>query len=183
MVKAQLLSSHCCTKMITNSVLDDRVKVAQVERQEMPKGLSTMATPGRYAAKDKRALQAHHITHVLNAADGKFNVNTGPSFYRDTTITYHGVEAFDMPSFDMSPFFNPAANFIKNALSLPAGKVLVHCAMGLSRSSTLVLAYLMIHENLTLVDAINAVSANRNISPNDGFLEQLRSLDKKLHCH
>ncbi|MEQ2256597.1 Dual specificity phosphatase 29 [Ilyodon furcidens] len=204
--------------MITNSVLDDRVKVAQVDRQEMPKGLSTMATPGRYetptaselhrlmwtknggnshmdevypriyigdmyAAKDKRALQAHHITHVLNAADGKFNVNTGPSFYRDTTITYHGVEAFDMPSFDMSPFFNPAANFIKNALSLPAGKILVHCAMGLSRSTTLVLAYLMIHENLTLVDAINAVSANRNISPNDGFLEQLRSLDKKLHCH
>ncbi|CDQ79753.1 unnamed protein product [Oncorhynchus mykiss] len=26
----------------------------------------------RYAAKDKRTLQAHHITHVLNAADVKF---------------------------------------------------------------------------------------------------------------
>ncbi|XP_068438880.1 dual specificity phosphatase 29-like [Clinocottus analis] len=133
-----------------------------------------------YAAKDKRALQAHHITHVLNAANGKFNVNTGPSFYRDTKITYHGVEAFDMPSFNLSPFFYPAANFIKNALSSPKGKVFVHCAMGLSRSSTLVLAYLMIHENMTLVDAIKAVSANRNIAPNNGFLEQLRELDKKL---
>ncbi|XP_015236657.1 PREDICTED: dual specificity protein phosphatase 13 isoform B-like [Cyprinodon variegatus] len=136
-----------------------------------------------YAAKDKKTLQAHHITHVLNAADGKFNVNTGPSFYRDTTITYYGVEAFDMSSFDLSPFFYPAANFIKNALSLPTGKVIVHCAMGLSRSSSLVLAYLMIHKNMTLVDAIKAVSANRNVSPNEGFLEQLRSLDKKLHCH
>ncbi|XP_040885387.1 uncharacterized protein LOC121175644 [Toxotes jaculatrix] len=135
-----------------------------------------------YAAKDKRTLQAHHISHVLNAADGKFNVNTGQSFYRDTKITYHGVEAFDMPSFNLSPFFYPAANFIKNALSSPTGKVFVHCAMGLSRSSTLVLAYLMIHENMTLVDAIKAVSANRNISPNDGFLEQLRELDKQLHC-
>nr|XP_020501446.1 dual specificity phosphatase DUPD1-like [Labrus bergylta] len=135
-----------------------------------------------YAAKDKRTLQAHHITHVLNAADGKFNVNTGPSFYRDTKITYHGVEAFDMPSFNLSPFFYPAANFIKNALSCPTGKVFVHCAMGLSRSSTLVLAYLMIHQNMTLVDALKAVSANRNISPNAGFLEQLRDLDKKLHC-
>lgn len=76
----------------------------------------------RYAAKDKRTLQAHHITHVLNAADGKFNVNTGPSFYRGTTITYLGVEAFDMSSFDLSPFFYPAANFIKNALSLPTGE-------------------------------------------------------------
>ncbi|XP_010767201.1 uncharacterized protein [Notothenia coriiceps] len=135
----------------------------------------------RYAAKDKRKLLAHHITHVLNAADGKFNVNTGHSFYRDTKITYHGVVAFDMPYFDLSPFFYPAANFIKNALSSPTGKVFVHCAMGLSRSSTLVLAYLIIHENMTLVDAIKAVSANRHISPNNGFLEQLRELDKKLH--
>ncbi|XP_034427327.1 dual specificity phosphatase DUPD1-like [Hippoglossus hippoglossus] len=134
-----------------------------------------------YAAKDKRTLQAHHITHVLNAADGKFNVNTGPSFYRHTSITYHGVEAFDMASFNLSPFFYSAANFIKNALSSPTGKVFVHCAMGLSRSSTLVLAYLVIHENMTLVDAIKAVSANRNISPNAGFLEQLRELDKQLH--
>lgn len=63
-----------------------------------------------------------------------------------------------------------------------AGKVLVHCAMGLSRSATLVLAYLMIHENMKLEDAIEAVSANRNISPNEGFLEQLRQLDKELHC-
>ncbi|XP_024140309.1 dual specificity phosphatase DUPD1 [Oryzias melastigma] len=135
-----------------------------------------------YAAKDKRSLQAHQISHVLNAADGKFNVNTGPSFYRDTKITYYGVEAFDMPSFYLSPFFYPAANFIKTALSSPSGKVFVHCAMGLSRSSTLVLAYLMIHERMTLVDAIKAVSPNRNISPNEGFLEQLRELDKKLHC-
>ncbi|CAK6956705.1 dual specificity phosphatase 29-like [Scomber scombrus] len=134
-----------------------------------------------YAAKDKRTLQAHHITHVLNAADGKFNVNTGPSFYRDTKITYHGVEAFDMPSFNLSPFLYPAANFIKNALGSPTGKVFVHCAMGLSRSSSLVLAYLMIHENMTLVDALKAVSPNRNICPNTGFLEQLRELDKKLH--
>lgn len=135
-----------------------------------------------YAAKDKRGLQAHLITHVLNAADGKFNVNTGASFYRDTRITYFGVEAFDMASFDLSPFFYPAANFIKSALSSPTGKVLVHCAMGLSRSSSLVLAYLMIHENLTLVEALKAVSQNRNVSPNQGFLEQLRTLDMKLHC-
>lgn len=135
-----------------------------------------------YAAKDKRALQSHLITHVLNAADGKFNVNTGASFYRDTRITYFGVEAFDMESFDLSPFFYPAANFIKSALSSPTGKVLVHCAMGLSRSSSLVLAYLMIHEKLTLVQALKAVSENRNVSPNQGFLEQLRALDMKLHC-
>ncbi|XP_051958890.1 dual specificity protein phosphatase 13-like isoform X2 [Xyrauchen texanus] len=136
----------------------------------------------RYAAKDKHMLQSLNITHVLNAAHGKFNVNTGASFYRDTKITYHGVEAFDMPSFDMSPFFYSAAKFIKSVMSTPGGKVLVHCAMGLSRSSTLVLAYLMIHEEMTLVKAIKAVAEHRNICPNSGFMEQLRQLDKKLHC-
>ncbi|XP_067286613.1 dual specificity protein phosphatase 13B-like isoform X1 [Pseudorasbora parva] len=134
-----------------------------------------------YAAKDKHMLQSLNITYVLNAAHGKFNVNTGASYYRDTKITYRGVEAFDMPSFDLSPFFYTAAKFIKSAMSTPGGKVLVHCAMGLSRSSSLVLAYLMIHEDMTLVEAIKAVAQHRNICPNSGFMEQLRELDKKLH--
>lgn len=62
------------------------------------------------------------------------------------------------------------------------GKVFVHCAMGLSRSATLVLAYLMIEEKMTLVEAISAVAQNRNICPNTGFLEQLRTLDTQLQC-
>ncbi|KAJ3608088.1 hypothetical protein NHX12_025138 [Muraenolepis orangiensis] len=134
-----------------------------------------------YAAKDKRTLHAHRITHVLNAADGRFNVNTGARFYRGTKILYHGVEASDVPSFNMAPFFGPAANFIRSALSSPTAKVLVHCVMGQSRSSTLVLAYLMIHEQRTLADAIRDVSAGRHICPNAGFLEQLRGLDAELN--
>ncbi|XP_057682868.1 dual specificity protein phosphatase 13-like [Corythoichthys intestinalis] len=133
-----------------------------------------------YAAKDKRSLKAHGISHVLNAAHGKFNIDTGASFYRDINLEYHGVEAFDMVTFDLSPFFYKSADFIRSALSLPTGRVLVHCAMGLSRSSTLVLAYLMIHEKMTLAKAIEAVGANRNICPNAGFLEQLRALDVQL---
>lgn len=61
-----------------------------------------------------------------------------------------------------------------------AGKVLVHCAMGVSRSGALVLAFLMMCENLTLTDAIIAVRLNRDIYPNSGFLEQLRTLDIHL---
>uniref|UniRef100_W5MAN4 Dual specificity phosphatase 29 n=1 Tax=Lepisosteus oculatus TaxID=7918 RepID=W5MAN4_LEPOC len=133
-----------------------------------------------WAAKDKRALQSLGITHILNAAHGKHNVCTGPSYYSDTKVTYHGVEAFDSPAFDMSPFFYSAAQFIKAAVSTPGGKVFVHCAMGLSRSATLVLAFLMLHEDMSLVEAIKAVSEHRNVSPNSGFLSQLRELDMRL---
>lgn len=57
------------------------------------------------------------------------------------------------------------------------GKVLVHCTVGVSRSATLVLAYLMIRQNLTLVEAIRTVKDHRGVIPNRGFLRQLNGLD------
>ncbi|XP_016079488.1 PREDICTED: dual specificity phosphatase DUPD1-like [Miniopterus natalensis] len=131
-------------------------------------------------ALDRYGLQKAGFTHVLNAAHGRRNVDTGPDYYRGMAIAYHGVEADDVPAFDLSVFFYSAAAFIDEALSLPGGKILVHCAMGRSRSATLVLAYLMIHRNMTLVDAIQQVAKNRCVLPNRGFLKQLRELDKEL---
>ncbi|XP_063261971.1 dual specificity protein phosphatase 13B [Prinia subflava] len=134
-----------------------------------------------WAARSKTILQGLNITHILNAADGLYNGNTGATYYADLQIEYYGVEAFDDPSFNLSIFFYDAANFIRKALNSSGGKVLVHCAMGVSRSATLVLAFLMIHENMTLVDALKTVGAQRNICPNFGFLNQLRDLDIKLN--
>ncbi|NWT67174.1 DS13B phosphatase, partial [Prunella himalayana] len=134
-----------------------------------------------WAARSKTTLQSLKITHILNAADGPYSINTGAKYYADLQIEYYGVEAFDDPAFDLSTFFYDAANFIGKALNTSGGKVLVHCAMGVSRSATLVLAFLMIHENMTLVDALKTVSAHRNICPNTGFLSQLRDLDIKLN--
>ncbi|XP_027453062.2 dual specificity phosphatase DUPD1 [Zalophus californianus] len=131
-------------------------------------------------ALDRYGLQKAGFTHVLNAAHGHWNVDTGPDYYRDMAIEYHGVEADDLPTFDLSVFFYPAAAFIDAALSQDHSKILVHCVMGRSRSATLVLAYLMIHKNMTVVDAIRQVAKNRCVLPNRGFLKQLRELDKQL---
>lgn len=60
------------------------------------------------------------------------------------------------------------------------GKVFVHCAMGVSRSGALVLAYLMICQGLSLAEAIAAVRLNRDIGPNSGFLQQLLELELSL---
>ncbi|NXG23253.1 DS13B phosphatase, partial [Grallaria varia] len=134
-----------------------------------------------WAARSKTTLQSLSITHILNAADGPYSINTGAKYYEDLQIEYYGVEAFDDPSFDLSIFFYDAANFIGKALNSSGGKVFVHCAMGVSRSATLVLAFLMIHENMTLTDALKTVGAHRDICPNSGFLSQLRDLDIKLN--
>ncbi|XP_026566778.1 dual specificity protein phosphatase 13-like [Pseudonaja textilis] len=134
-----------------------------------------------WAARSKSILRSIGTTHILNAADGPYSVNTGARYYRDLPIQYYGVQAFDDNSFDISVFFHEAADFIHQALNSAGGKVFVHCAMGLSRSATLVLAYLMIHENLTLVEALKSVDSHRGICPNTGFLSQLRALDIKLN--
>uniref|UniRef100_A0A665TVF5 Dual specificity protein phosphatase n=1 Tax=Echeneis naucrates TaxID=173247 RepID=A0A665TVF5_ECHNA len=138
------------------------------------------------AARDKGSLHSLGITHIVNAAQGRQRVNTGPRFYRDMTLDYYGVEADDAIDFILSPFFYPTARYIRAALDikklwhLSPGRVFVHCLMGVSRSATLVLAFLMIAEGLTLKEAVAAVRSHRDICPNSGFLQQLRSLDKGL---
>ncbi|XP_072565896.1 dual specificity protein phosphatase 13B-like isoform X1 [Paramormyrops kingsleyae] len=128
-------------------------------------------------ARDKATLSGLGITHIVNGADGR--IRSPVSLYNDMAITCYGVQAADHPSFDLSPFFYPTAAFIQTALS-QKGRVLVHCAMGVSRSATLVLAYLMIRERLPLLEAICTVKKHRHICPNSGFLEQLRHLDMVL---
>ncbi|XP_063814736.1 dual specificity phosphatase 29-like isoform X2 [Pseudophryne corroboree] len=132
-------------------------------------------------ALDRYGLEKSGFTHILNAAHGRWNVDTGEEYYSDMTVEYYGVEAEDLPKFNLSQFFYPAAKFIHTALTSSSNnKVLVHCAMGRSRSASLVLAYLMIYEKMTIVDAIDQVLKHRCILPNRGFLKQLRELDIQL---
>ncbi|XP_066535295.1 dual specificity protein phosphatase 13A-like [Hoplias malabaricus] len=125
---------------------------------------------------DRYGLWRLGITHVLNAAHSK---KCSDDFY-GTTVKYYGVEANDLPTFDISPFFYPSAKYIHEALSTAGAKVFVHCAVGVSRSAALVLAYLMIYHSYTLVDAILKVKEKRWIFPNQGFLKQLIALDLNL---
>uniref|UniRef100_A0A8C4J1M7 Dual specificity protein phosphatase n=3 Tax=Dromaius novaehollandiae TaxID=8790 RepID=A0A8C4J1M7_DRONO len=133
-----------------------------------------------YVARDKAQLSRMGISHVVDAAAGRFRIDTGPKFYKDLLVDYYGIEAEDSPNFDISIYFYPVARYIRAALKSPRGKVLVHCAMGISRSATLVLAFLMICEEMSLADAIRTVRSHRGICPNSGFLKQLWELDLQL---
>ncbi|GFR30798.1 dual specificity protein phosphatase 3 [Trichonephila clavata] len=124
------------------------------------------------------------ITHVLNAAQGKEKncglVNTWPGFYTQSGIQFLGVPAFDNIVFRIHPYFEEAATFIDEALK-SGGKVLVHCQAGISRSATLVCAFLMLKRGFTAQEAVKSVRKNRAIIPNDGFLRQLCDLNDKLN--
>ncbi|XP_072534293.1 dual specificity protein phosphatase 13A [Salminus brasiliensis] len=132
-----------------------------------------------FMSHDRYGLWRLGITHVLNAAHGKMCCKGSDDFY-GTTVKYYGVAANDLPTFDISPFFYPSAQYIHQALSTAGAKIFVHCAVGVSRSAALVLAYLMIFHNYTLMDAILKVKEKRWIFPNRGFLKQLITLDSML---
>ncbi|KAF6734800.1 Dual specificity protein phosphatase 13 isoform A [Oryzias melastigma] len=100
------------------------------------------------------------ITHVVNAAHGKIHCQGSHDFY-GPTVDYYGIPADDSPSFNLFHYFSPSAEYIQKALDTNEARVLVHCAVGVSRSASIVLAYLMIQHHYSLMEAISKVKENR----------------------
>lgn len=81
----------------------------------------------------------------------------------------------------MADALRDAVAFQKNAIA-GGGKVLVHCAAGISRSATVVLAYLLLHVSSSLLEAFNLLMSRRRIVwPNDGFMTALIALELEEH--
>lgn len=91
--------------------------------------------------------------------------------------TYHHILIEDSQTEDMLQHLDAATDFIHNH----KGEVLVHCAAGISRSSTVCIAYLMRFQGYTLEDAFALCQKARPIvQPNEGFMEQLRQYEIKV---
>ncbi|KAG0266517.1 hypothetical protein BG011_002007 [Mortierella polycephala] len=76
--------------------------------------------------------------------------------------------------------FPKAFEFIEEAKSL-GGKVLVHCQLGVSRSASLVIAYMMKTQQMKLTEAYDFVKARSGvISPNMSLMYQLSEFEKSL---
>lgn len=132
-------------------------------------------------AESKPSLKNLSVTHVLNCAQGHGNhsVPTDEHFYKGTGMKFMGIPAVDHPGFDLSQYFDEAASFINNCLAI-GGRIFVHCVQGISRSSTIVCAYLMLRKSYSASQALTCVRKKRNVCPNEGFLQQLVDLNNRL---
>ncbi|XP_077389843.1 dual specificity protein phosphatase 22-B-like [Festucalex cinctus] len=88
-------------------------------------------------------------------------------------MTYLCIVAADHRKQNLIPFFRESIVFIHNC-RLKGEGCLVHCVAGVSRSVTLVVAYIMTVTGLGWVESLAAVRAARpRAGPNLGFLRQL----------
>jgi protein-tyrosine phosphatase len=75
-------------------------------------------------------------------------------------------------------FFPEATEFIHNQL-VQERPVLVHCRAGVSRSATVVLAYLVEYCGYSLRDAFTMTLQRRpTVTPNLGFMDKLRQYEE-----
>ncbi|KAJ2941042.1 hypothetical protein O0L34_g13172 [Tuta absoluta] len=134
----------------------------------------TEVIPGLYlsnarAACDKNLLRALKITHVLTIEAHRLPKAT----FENTNISTLFIRAYDTPNTHLLPYFPMANAFIQEGIE--QGNVLVHCHFGVSRSATLVIAYLMEKYKLNYQQAFNFVRSRRKfINPNPGFVAQLQ---------
>jgi len=159
---------------------EERLKSDQQDELLMDCGYwgANQIIPGLYLGSLDDALQnikmqARGITHILTIAQG-----VKPAFPDD--FRYYVISLADSESVDLLSYFSAVFQFITEAIS--KGSVLVHCMAGISRSATLVIAYLMAHEKKTFYQAVELVTTKRPcVSPNSGFIAQLK-LFEKLGC-
>lgn len=132
---------------------------------------------GHNSIKNATELSTKGITHVLNMAQ-ELSLNTHE--YSDKKIKILHMGARDFESYNIRPDFDLAFMFIDDCLR-SGGKIIVNCARGISRSATIVIAYLMFRYNLRLNQAFSMVSSLRpQVRPNTGFRNILGIYDLEL---
>ncbi|CAB3979100.1 dual specificity phosphatase 22 isoform X1 [Paramuricea clavata] len=131
--------------------------------------------PGLYIgnfrdSKDKKQLEDNKITHIVSAHDNAKSLLEG--------YKYHCINVADYPGQDLTPYFEESALFIHKA-RCEEGNVLVHCLAGISRSTTLTIAYIMAVTDMEWTEIFKSIKCSRSIAdPNPGFKRQLNEFGK-----
>ncbi|KFP80235.1 Dual specificity protein phosphatase 22-A, partial [Acanthisitta chloris] len=121
-------------------------------------------------SEDHENLLRNGVTHILSVHDRAKPVLED--------MTYLCISASDSSSQNLLQHFKESIKFIHEC-RLRGGGCLVHCLAGVSRSSTLLVAYLMTVTELGWQDCLAATRAVRSFAnPNCGFQQQLQDYER-----
>ena len=131
------------------------------------------------AATRKKIMKDLKISHIVDCT------REPNEFEHDNalTIKYFQVPVLDTDTDLIALYFDAAIAFIDNAIeSNASNKVFIHCRAGVSRSSTVTIAYLMKAHNMNIDVALKYVQERRScIEPNEGFRIQLHHFENNRH--
>ncbi|XP_065206526.1 dual specificity protein phosphatase 19 [Planococcus citri] len=117
-------------------------------------------------AHDHNMLKENGITHILS-------IGVPCPTYDDISTTF--IEAYDTEEFDIKRTFDVCFEII-DGVRESSGIVLVHCNAGISRSATIVAAYLIRHRGINHEEALEILKKERpKINPNPGFVKVLEN--------
>jgi len=134
---------------------------------------------GSFAAiSDNDLLRKHRISHLVQVIDVPWLPPVN-----DPNMTVTRIDIMDIPSADLRSHLDDACARIEK--SLAAGKnVLVHCQQGISRSASVVIAYLIKNHGMSYEFAFAFVKKYRPcIKPNSGFVKCLKEWEIKQRPH
>lgn len=130
-----------------------------------------------YGMRNPSLLEYLGITHVLNMA---MELPMSYEIINNPRIKLKHIFADDSERYNIRYDFDQAFDFIDEARA-QGGKVLVHCMMGISRSATIVIAYLMSRYNMSLNDAYKLTKSRRSeTNPNRYFMSLLSQYENEL---
>ncbi|GAA5983367.1 hypothetical protein JCM10908_000256 [Rhodotorula pacifica] len=160
---------------------EDDCAVAEDDELDTMEDAKTMqeVIPGLWigdyqAAQDHDLLHKRNIVCVVSAMRQEYDAAPG--------VDMHRVAVDDTDKSNIIEHFVPTAEFISSALARNDGAVLVHCQAGVSRSTTLVAAYLMSRHGLNVEQAIERIRAARpQVDPSEFFMTQLE-LFERCNC-
>ncbi|CAL8094682.1 unnamed protein product [Calicophoron daubneyi] len=120
-------------------------------------------------------LRLYNITLLVSAM-----IDSPPAHLRNAVTNCMHVPVEDMEGANLRAHFDRVADRIA-AENRRGGRTLVHCMAGVSRSSSLVLAYLVRHMNMSLASAYQHVRNIRPcIQPNPSFWRQLLDYEERI---
>ena len=131
------------------------------------------------SASNSCAMKAQGITHIVSVFNGTFELF--PNEFK-----FKAIHVNDDPWVDIGKYFDESNAFIENAMNTSGTKVMIHCQRGVSRSVTLMMAYILLKMNQikqipqaeitkVITTLLCRIKEHRPIAlPNDGFIESLR---------
>lgn len=128
-------------------------------------------------AENPALLTSYRITHILSTLSDTI-FRPPPSLLPMQPMRMQ-VRIDDLPFAELAGHLPSTTSFIMDALRNPEARILVHCAEGVSRSVSVVAAYLMAQFGWTPIEALQYIRSKRRVAnPNFGFIQQLHEYSR-----